>query len=91
MLIAVTDVPPYDPAAGGPGYTYMRVADHLAARIDAGEFPPDAMLPGERALAEAYGVALGTIRRAIEELTGRGLVVVLPAKGTFVTRRAAGS
>lgn len=35
--------------------------------------------------------ALGTIRRAVEELTAQGLVVVLPAKGTFVTRRPASS
>jgi len=87
----VTEVPPFDPQAAGPGYVYRQVADHLAARIAAGEFPADSMLPGERALAAAYGVALGTIRRAVEELTGRGLVVVLPAKGTFVTRQAAGS
>jgi GntR family transcriptional regulator len=53
----------------------------------AGEFPPDSRLPGERALSEEYGVALGTIRRAMEELTGRGLVVVLPAKGTYVARQ----
>jgi len=82
----MTAVPPYDPKATGPSYVYMRIADHLAARIAAGEFPPDSMLPGERALAEEYEVALNTLRRAIEELTGRGLVVVLRAKGTFVTR-----
>jgi len=90
MSMAVTTVPPYDPKAAGPSYTYMRVADHIAARIAAGEFPPDAMLPGERALAEYYEVAVNTLRRAMDELTGRGLVVVLPAKGTFVTRRDAG-
>jgi DNA-binding GntR family transcriptional regulator len=85
--VSVTEVPPYDPRAAGPAYTYARVADHLAARIAAGEFPPDAMLPGERALAEYYEVALNTLRRAVEELRDRGLVVVLPSKGTFVTRR----
>lgn len=82
----MTDVPPFDPEAGGPAYTYVKVADHLALRIGAGEFPPGAMLPGERALAAEYGVALGTVRRAIGELTDRGLVTVLAAKGTFVTR-----
>ena len=40
------------------------------------------MLPGERALSDYYGVVLGTLRRAVNELTGRGLV----RKGTFVTR-----
>lgn len=85
--VVMTHVPPYDPEAAGPAYTYVRVADHLAARMAAGEFPPDSMLPGERALAEEYGVALGTIRRAMDELRDRGLVTTLPAKGTFVTRQ----
>jgi GntR family transcriptional regulator len=40
-----------------------------------------------RALAEEYGVALGTIRRAMDELRDRGLVTTLSAKGTFVTRQ----
>jgi DNA-binding GntR family transcriptional regulator len=88
--MTVTTVPPFDAGAAGPEYTYVRVADHLAARIAAGEFPPDSMLPGERALALYYGVALGTVRRAVDELTDRGLVVVLASKGTFVTRKGKG-
>jgi len=78
------DVPPFDPTAGGPAYTYARVADHVAARIKAGELTPGARLPAERDLAAEYGVALGTARRAVEELRARGLVVTLPAKGTFI-------
>jgi GntR family transcriptional regulator len=77
-------VPPFDPDAGGPAYTYARVADHVAARIKAGELAAGARLPAERDLAAEYGVALGTARRAVEELRARGLVVTLPAKGTFV-------
>lgn len=64
---------------------YAKVADHVAARIAAGELPPGAMLPAERDMAEQYGVAIGTVRRAVEELRGRGLVVTLPAKGTYVS------
>jgi len=80
----VGDVPKFDPDAGQPGYVYMRVADHVAARIDAGELRPGVRLPGERELAEGYGVALGTARRALVELRERGLVVTLPGKGTFI-------
>ena len=83
----MTDVPPFDPGAGPPGYLYAAVADHIAARIAAGALPAGARLPGERDLAAEYGVALGTARRAVEELRDRGLVVTLAAKGTYVVGR----
>lgn len=82
----MADVPSWDPDAGGPQYQYVRLADHLAARIAAGEFPVDARLPGERELSQEYSVALGTVRRALEVLSGRGLVVTVPARGTFVKK-----
>jgi GntR family transcriptional regulator len=85
MLRCMTDVPPFDPASAGPAYLYAVMADHLAARIAAGDLPAGSRLPAERDLAAEYGVALGTARRAVEELRTRGLVVTLPAKGTFVT------
>ncbi|MFG3330506.1 winged helix-turn-helix domain-containing protein [Streptomyces tendae] len=65
-------------------YVYMQMADHIAERISKGELRPGARLPGERDLAEEYGVAHLTARRATRELRERGLVVTLPAKGTFV-------
>lgn len=77
-------VPPFDPASIGVGYVYVAVADHIAARIEAGELPAGARLPGERDLAEEYGIALGTARRVVQELRDRELVTTLPAKGTFI-------
>jgi len=82
-VIYVSDEKPaFDPT--GPAYVYMQLADHIAARIDRGELRPAARLPGERDLAEEYGVALGTARRAVRELRDRKLVITLPAKGTYI-------
>ena len=67
-----------------PGYEWERVAADVERRITAGELPPGSMLRGERAMAEEYGVAIGTVRRAVRELRSRGLVVTLPHKGTYV-------
>ena len=78
-------VPKFDAASLGPVYVYIAVADHIAARIEAGELAAGARLPAERDLAADYQIAVGTARRAVEELRDRGLVVTLPAKGTFVT------
>ncbi|HKS48433.1 MAG TPA: winged helix-turn-helix domain-containing protein [Amycolatopsis sp.] len=79
-------IPDFDPG-DTPGYIYERMADHIAARINAGELPPHKPLPAERRLAQEYGVSLGTARRATELLRERGLVVTLRSKGTFVADR----
>jgi GntR family transcriptional regulator len=70
-----------------PGYEWQRVAADIEQRIASGELPPGSMIRGERAMAEEYGVAIGTIRRAMRDLRDRGIVVTLPHKGTFVSRR----
>jgi DNA-binding GntR family transcriptional regulator len=80
-------VPEWNPDDKRPGYLYLRLADHLAALIAAGRFPPDSMLPNEREMTAEFGVSIDTVRRAVAELRDRGLVVTLPSKGTFVARR----
>lgn len=79
----MSGVPPFQ-MRGGALYAWTQVADHLEARIRAGELAPEARLSGERELAAEYGVAIGTVRRALVELRNRGLVATLPSKGTFV-------
>ncbi|GAA2456845.1 winged helix-turn-helix domain-containing protein [Streptomyces macrosporus] len=63
---------------------YVAVADHIAARIRAGELRPGARLRSERDLAAEYGVAYLTVRRAMEVLRNRGYVETVHGKGTFV-------
>lgn len=69
-------------------YFYAAMAAHIAARIERGDLPPGTRLPGERDLAREYGVAITTARRATDVLRKQGLVVTVPAKGTFVARRS---
>lgn len=64
---------------------YRQLADIIAAKIEAGELLPDRPIPAEVRLAEEYGVARLTARRAVRELRERGLVVTVPGRGTFVT------
>ncbi|SDN17439.1 regulatory protein, gntR family [Streptomyces wuyuanensis] len=66
---------------------YVQVADRIAGQIASGRIPAGAMLPGERALMAEYGIALHTARRAVRELRDRGLVITVPAKGTFVVEQ----
>ncbi|MFI9121429.1 GntR family transcriptional regulator [Streptomyces bikiniensis] len=77
-----SQIPEFDPQ--GPQLVYVAVADHIAARVAAGELAPGARLPAERDLAEEYGVAYLTVRRAARVLRERGLILTVHGKGTFV-------
>ncbi|MEV0225503.1 winged helix-turn-helix domain-containing protein [Streptomyces sp. NPDC050704] len=76
------EIPDFDPQ--GPQLVYVAIADHIAARISAGELRPGARLPPERDLATEYGVAYLTVRRAAQVLRERELIVTVHGKGTFV-------
>ena len=81
--MATDDVPPR-PLPGGIGYVYAKVADDLAARIAAGEFPPGTRLPGRPVLAAEYGVGEMTVRRAVRELHARGITGETGTRGALV-------
>ena len=63
---------------------YRRIATALVAAIEAGEYPPGSQLPGESQLAEQFQASRNTIRSALGELDGRGLVEVVHGKGRIV-------
>jgi GntR family transcriptional regulator len=63
---------------------YERIADDLAARIQAGEFARDVSLPGAGELAEQYHCSRRTAWRAVQELAARDLVIIKPSYGTFL-------
>jgi GntR family transcriptional regulator len=65
---------------------YLRIRDDLAARIAAGEWRPGDAIPAEDALAEHHGVALGTVRKAIDELVRAGMIERRQGRGSFVRR-----
>ena len=75
------------PVGRVPELAYIRVADDIAARIESGELRLKTRLRAERELADHYGVAYGTIRRAMKELRARGLVVSVHGRGTFVVEK----
>lgn len=86
MLRMAEMVPPFDPDAAADRYVWEVMAEHIKARIEAGELQPGARLPNERELAAQYGVAVGTSRRAVRELAEVGLLRVLPGRGTYVKK-----
>ena len=77
-------IPPFE--ADPLQLAYVQVADHIAARIEASELERGTRLPPERELAAQYGVAYNTLRRSMDVLRDRGLVITLRGHGNYVTR-----
>src|SRR4051812_10884200 len=75
-----------------PGQSrYGALAASLRARVISGEWPPGTAMPAEQTLAAEHGVALGTMRRALELLAHEGLVDRVHGRGTFVRAGLSGA
>ena len=80
--------PTLDPMSARP--LYVQLADVIADKIASGELAPDRPIPSENHLADEYGVARLTARRAAQELRERGLIVTVRGKGSFVVEQPVG-
>jgi DNA-binding GntR family transcriptional regulator len=47
---------------------YLQIKEHLLAKIDAGAWPEEAVIPAESELCAEYGVSKITVREAIKLL-----------------------
>lgn len=64
--------------------SYQQVADGLRDAIKSGKLQAGDQLPTHRSLAEEYGVAAETAKRALRELRTEGLIVTRQGKGSYV-------
>ncbi|PSL02755.1 DNA-binding GntR family transcriptional regulator [Haloactinopolyspora alba] len=65
---------------------YFQVAQHLEQLIESGAYPPGTRLDNEIDLADQLGLSRPTMRRAIEYLVDRGLLVRKRGVGTQVVQ-----
>ena len=65
---------------------YQQIRDELLENIRAGAWKPGLPIPTENELTENFGVAIGTIRKAIDTLVNDGLLYRSQGRGTFVRR-----
>ncbi|MEV7020747.1 GntR family transcriptional regulator [Kitasatospora sp. NPDC093558] len=66
---------------------YLQIAADLAAQIKSGALAPGATVPSESELMQRYGVASGTVRKAIAELRTTQLIETHHGRGSFVRSR----
>lgn len=64
--------------------SYRGIANDIAERIAAGEYPPGSKIPSYSQLASLYSVSISTAQRAVMALEERGIVVGVQGRGVFV-------
>lgn len=64
---------------------YEEIRAHLTEGIAEGRWKAGEAIPSEGELATHFGVAIGTIRKAVDNLVAQGALVRRQGKGTFVT------
>jgi GntR family transcriptional regulator len=71
-----------DVALGLP--LYREVKHKLMESLRGGEWKAGQMIPAEKRLCERYGVSVGTLRKAVDELTAENILIRHQGRGTFV-------
>ena len=71
---------------GGP--RYLQLQNRIEMAIENGHLPPASPLPPEREIAAMSGLSRVTVRKAIEPLVERGLIVQQRGSGSFVAPNA---
>lgn len=72
----------------GPLPVHMQISEMLIREIAVGRLADGARLPPEREMAASLGIAVGTLRRALSDLTQKGLLDRIQGSGNYVRSRA---
>ena len=63
---------------------YKEVKRLLTETLSSGEWKPGSAIPAEWKLAERFKVAIGTVRKAVDELVAENILIRQQGRGTFV-------
>jgi GntR family transcriptional regulator len=74
----------------GKRLRYMEVADDIRKRVREGVIKPGSRVGTFSSLGKDYGVAIGTVNKALDVLRQEGTVVTIAGKGIFAAETAAG-
>ena len=63
---------------------YKELVRQMRDALGSGEWKPGEAIPAERRLADRWGVSIGTVRKAIDELVAANILIRQQGRGTFV-------
>lgn len=67
-----------------PRAPYQQIADDIRSSVVSGDLAPGSQLPSLQALADEYGVSIGTVKSGLAKLREDGLIVTRHGRGSFV-------
>lgn len=67
---------------------YLQICELLIRDIAAGRLMDGEKLPTEREMAAGLGIAVGTLRAALRELTSRGMLVRVQGSGNYIRAKS---
>lgn len=76
------DALPQNISIGTP--LYKEVKSKITESMRSGEWKPGEAIPSEKALGERFGVSIGTVRKAVDELTSENMLIRHQGRGTYV-------
>lgn len=65
---------------------YSQLEDIIRQQINDGILKEDQLVPSENEIAAEYKISIGTVRKALNNLTREGILFLKQGKGTFVVR-----
>jgi len=74
----------FDVGSAIGGVLYKDVKHAILEALAQGEWKPGEAIPSERKLIERFGVSIGTLRKAIDELVAENIMIRHQGRGTFV-------
>ncbi len=63
---------------------YLQVRDMLLGRITTGNWKPGTLIPNEIELAREFGLSVGTVRKALDQMQAEHILTRRQGRGTFV-------
>ena len=63
-----------------------QIAEQIMERIVSGDWPAGSRLPGEMELTSYFDVSRVSVRQAISQLSGQGILTVVHGSGTYVNK-----
>lgn len=67
---------------------YLQISELLIRDIAAGRYRDGSKLPPEREMAAELGIAVGTLRQSLKELTNKGLLERIQGSGNYIRAKA---